>query len=275
MLHQQVVDHLVAWLKSYAEENRQQGFVVGVSGGVDSALTSTLCAMTGLPTLLLELPIHQPKQQVSRAQEHMSQLQSRFSNVSGKRVDLTQSFDDLVVDWEKSDNEHIMHLTLANTRSRLRMMTLYYHAGTRSSLVAGTGNKVEDFGVGFYTKYGDGGVDISPIADLTKTEVFQLAKFVGVPESILIAPPTDGLWEDDRSDEDQMGATYPELEWAMDWLSLHGVRQNNKWIWESAYETLTNPRQQEVLRIYMRMNNANQHKMNPIPVCIIPGEFKS
>ncbi len=275
MLHQQVVDHLVAWLKSYAEENRQQGFVVGVSGGVDSALTSTLCAMTGLPTLLLELPIHQPKQQVSRAQEHMSQLQSRFSNASGKRVDLTQAFDDLVSDWEKSDNQHIMHLTLANTRSRLRMTTLYYHAGTRSSLVAGTGNKVEDFGVGFYTKYGDGGVDISPIADLTKTEVFQLAKFVGVPESILIAPPTDGLWEDDRSDEDQMGATYPELEWAMDWLSLHGVRHNNKWIWDSAYEALTNPRQQEVLRIYMRMNNANQHKMNPIPVCIIPVEFKS
>ncbi len=275
MLHQQVLDHLVAWLKSYAEENRQQGFVVGVSGGVDSALTSTLCAMTGLPTLLLELPIHQPKQQVSRAQEHMSQLQSRFSNASGKRVDLTQAFDDLVSDWEKSDNQHIMHLTLANTRSRLRMTTLYYHAGTRSSLVAGTGNKVEDFGVGFYTKYGDGGVDISPIADLTKTEVFQLAKFVGVPESILIAPPTDGLWEDDRSDEDQMGATYPELEWAMDWLSLHGIRQNNKWIWDSAYEALTNPRQQEVLRIYMRMNNANQHKMNPIPVCIIPVEFKS
>ncbi len=274
MLHQQVVDHLVAWLKSYAEENRQQGFVVGVSGGVDSALTSTLCAMTGLPTLLLELPIHQPKQQVSRAQEHMSQLQSRFSNASGKRVDLTQAFDDLVSDWEKSDNQHIMHLTLANTRSRLRMTTLYYHAGTRSSLVAGTGNKVEDFGVGFYTKYGDGGVDISPIADLTKTEVFQLAKFVGVPESILKAPPTDGLWEDDRSDEDQMGATYPELEWAMDWLSLHGIRQNNKWIWDSAYEALTNPRQQEVLRIYMRMNNANQHKMNPIPVCIIPVEFK-
>ena len=275
MLHQKVVDHLVAWLKSYAEENRQQGFVVGVSGGVDSALTSTLCAMTGLPTLLLELPIHQPKQQVSRAQEHMSQLQSRFSNVSGKRVDLTQAFDDLVSDWEKSDSQHIMHLTLANTRSRLRMMTLYYHAGTRSSLVAGTGNKVEDFGVGFYTKYGDGGVDISPIADLTKTEVFQLAKFVGVPESILIAPPTDGLWDDDRSDEDQMGATYPELEWAMEWLSHRGVRQNNKWIWDSAYETLTNPRQQEVLRIYMRMNNANQHKMNPIPVCIIPAEFKS
>jgi NAD+ synthase len=274
MLYQKVVDHLVAWLKSYAEENKQQGFVVGVSGGVDSALTSTLCAMTGLPTLMLELPIHQPKKQVTRAQEHMSQLQSTYSNVSGKRVDLTQSFDDLVADWEKSDNGQIMHLTLANTRSRLRMLTLYYHASLRSSLVAGTGNKVEDFGVGFYTKYGDGGVDISPIADLTKTEVFQLAKFVGVPDSILIAPPTDGLWEDDRSDEDQMGATYPELEWAMDWLSHNGVRQNNKWIWDTEYETLTLPRQQEVLRIYIRMNNANQHKMVPIPICIIPEELK-
>ena len=274
MLHHRIVDHLVAWLKNYALDNIQQGFVVGVSGGVDSALTSTLCAMTGLPTLLLELPIHQPKKQVTLAQEHMSQLQSRFSNVSGKRVDLTQSFDDLVSGWEKSDNEHIMHLTLANTRSRLRMLTLYYHAGLRSSLVAGTGNKVEDFGVGFYTKYGDGGVDVSPIADLTKTEVFQLAKFVGVPDSILDAPPTDGLWEDDRSDEDQMGATYPELEWAMYWLSHNGVRQNNKWIWDSAYETLTHPRQQEVLRIYMRMNNANQHKMIPIPICIIPEELK-
>lgn len=275
MLYQEVVDHLVAWLKSYAEENRQQGFVVGVSGGVDSALTSTLCAMTGLPTLLLELPIHQPKQQVSRAQEHMLQLQSRFSNVSGKRVDLTQAFDDLVSGWEKSVNEHVMHLTLANTRSRLRMTTLYYHAGLRSSLVAGTGNKIEDFGVGFYTKYGDGGVDISPIADLTKTEVFQLAKLVGVPESILKAPPTDGLWEDDRSDEDQMGATYPELEWAMDWLANHGIKENGRWVWSELYSQNVNERQQEVLRIYMRMNNANQHKMNPIPVCLIPAELKN
>lgn len=274
MLHQQVVDHLVAWLKNYALDNGQKGFVVGVSGGVDSALTSTLCAMTGLPTLLLELPIHQPSQQVSRAQEHMRQLGERFVNVSGKRVDLTQTFDGMVAEWERVDNEHVMHLTLANTRSRLRMMTLYYHAGITSSLVAGTGNKVEDFGVGFYTKYGDGGVDISPIADLTKSEVFQLARFVQVPESILIAPPTDGLWEDDRSDEDQMGATYPELEWAMDWLEKNGIKQNGKWIWDVSYEANNEPRAQEVLRIYMRMNNANQHKMLPIPVCMIPRDFK-
>lgn len=275
MLHQQVVDHLVAWLKNYALDNGQKGFVVGVSGGVDSALTSTLCAMTGLPTLLLELPIHQPSQQVSRAQEHMQQLGERFINVSGKRVDLTQTFDGMVADWERVDNAHVMHLTLANTRSRLRMMTLYYHAGITSSLVAGTGNKVEDFGVGFYTKYGDGGVDISPIADLTKSEVFQLARFVQVPESILIAPPTDGLWEDDRSDEDQMGATYPELEWAMDWLEVNGVKQNGKWIWDVSYESKNDLRAQEVLRIYMRMNNANQHKMLPIPVCMIPQDIKA
>ncbi len=273
MLHQQVVDHLVAWLKNYALDNGQKGFVVGVSGGVDSALTSTLCAMTGLPTLLLELPIHQPSQQVSRAQEHMRQLGERFVNVSGKRVDLTQTFDGMVAEWERVDNAHVMHLTLANTRSRLRMMTLYYHAGITSSLVAGTGNKVEDFGVGFYTKYGDGGVDISPIADLTKSEVFQLARFVQVPESILIAPPTDGLWEDDRSDEDQMGATYPELEWAMDWLAKNGIKQNGKWIWNVSYEAKNETRAQEVLRIYMRMNNANQHKMIPIPVCTIPQDL--
>jgi NAD+ synthase len=205
----------------------------------------------------------------------MRQLSERFANVSGKRVDLTQTFDGMVAEWERVDNAHVMHLTLANTRSRLRMMTLYYHAGITSSLVAGTGNKVEDFGVGFYTKYGDGGVDISPIADLTKSEVFELARFVQVPESILIAPPTDGLWEDDRSDEDQMGATYPELEWAMDWLEKNGIKQNGKWIWDMSYEANNEPRAQEVLRIYMRMNNANQHKMFPIPVCMIPQDIKA
>lgn len=270
----EVTEHLVSWLKTYALDNKQKGFVVGVSGGVDSALTSTLCAMTGLPTFLLEMPIHQPASQVTRAQEHMAQLQHRFDNVSSARVDLTPSFDGMITHWEKSNDPHVMHLTLANTRSRLRMLTLYYHAGLRGALVAGTGNKIEDFGVGFYTKYGDGGVDISPIADLTKTEVFALAQHVGVPTSILSAPPTDGLWEDDRSDEDQMGATYPELEWAMDWLEANGVKENGKWIWSDIYATSTLPRQQEVLRIYMRMNNANQHKMQPIPVCIIPAELK-
>jgi NAD+ synthase len=174
----------------------------------------------------------------------------RNKNYQNKKT-ASQSFDDLVSGWEKSDNQHIMHLTLANTRSRLRMTALYYHAGICSSLVAGTGNKIEDFGVGFYTKYGDGGVDISPIADLTKTEVFQLAKFVGVPESILIAPPTDGLWEDDRSDEDQMGATYEELEWAM------GFKEDPQKLFG---------RQKEVYYIFNKLNNQNKHKINLIPV---------
>jgi NAD+ synthase len=269
-----VAEHIVNWLKQYAETNFQKGFVVGVSGGIDSALTCTLCAMTGLPTLLLEMPIHQPAQQVTRAQEHMQQLQKRFPNVSGKRVDLTNSFDALIVDWEKTADAHVMHLTNANTRSRLRMLTLYYHAGLRQSLVAGTGNKIEDFGVGFFTKYGDGGVDISPIADLTKTEVFHLAKSVGVPNSILIAPPTDGLWEDDRSDEDQIGATYPELEWAMNWCDNHGHNAEGKWNFSLFDLSSVNDREREVLRIYTRLNNANQHKMRPIPVCKISSDIR-
>ncbi len=269
-----IAEHIVGWLKHYAEANFQKGFVVGVSGGIDSALTSTLCAMTGLPTLLLEMPIHQPLQQVSRAQEHIKQLQDRFSNVTGKRVDLTSSFDSLIADWENSEDAHVMHLTNANTRSRLRMLTLYYHAGIRQSLVAGTGNKIEDFGVGFFTKYGDGGVDISPIADLTKSEVSKLAELVGVPHSILIAPPTDGLWEDDRSDEDQIGASYPELEWAMNWCEKHGHRKNGKWEFSLFDLENVGERQRTVLQIYTRLNNANQHKMLPIPVCIIPSELK-
>jgi NAD+ synthase len=154
------------------------------------------------------------------------------------------------------------------------MTTLYYHAGIHQALVAGTGNKVEDFGVGFYTKYGDGGVDLSPIAGLKKTEVYALAKYLGVQEDILMAPPTDGLWQDDRSDEDQMGATYPELEWAMDWLELNGRRVNGRWQRpdDQTGQALT-IRQWEVLAIYMRMHNNNQHKMQAIPVCEIPQEL--
>jgi NAD+ synthase len=163
----------------------------------------------------------------------------------------------------ESDSEHTQHLAMANTRARLRMTTLYYHAGIHGLLVAGTGNKVEDFGVGFYTKYGDGGVDVSPIADLMKTEVYELASHLGVVQSIQLAAPTDGLWGDDRSDEDQIGASYPELEWAMRFV-------------ESPFDSniLLNERQQQVLSIYKRMNAANQHKMRPIPVCEIPISMK-
>ncbi len=274
MQPQNVADHICLWLKQYLEASGQKGFVVGISGGIDSALTSTLCAMTGAPTLCLELPIHQPANQVSRALHHMESLQYRFSNVTGLTVPLSDSFDGLVKHWQQSENAHLQHLALANTRSRLRMTTLYYYAGIHQSLVAGTGNKVEDFGVGFYTKYGDGGVDLSPIADLTKTQVRTLAAHLGVHHDILVAPPTDGLWQDDRSDEDQMGASYPELEWAMEWLSQYGKKYNDKWSTPAAdiWNALTE-RQQEVMTIYIRLHNNNRHKMVAIPVCEIPKEW--
>ena len=263
MNHQAVIDHMVRWLSNYSETSRTAGFVVGVSGGIDSALTSTLCALTGRKTLLLEMPIHQAASQVTRAQEHIAWLKQRHTNVFDARVDLTPAYDLFMQSMKgESDNEHTQHLAMANTRSRLRMTTLYYHGGIHGLLVAGTGNKVEDFGVGFYTKYGDGGVDVSPIADLMKTEVYELAAFLGVAQSIQLAAPTDGLWGDDRSDEDQIGASYPELEWAMRYVELN-----------SETTEILSERQQEVLAIYRQMNAANQHKMRPIPVCEIPREL--
>ena len=260
---QKVTEHIIDWLKVYAENAGVKGFVIGVSGGIDSAVTSTLCAATGFPTLCVEMPIHQAASHVNRANEHIDQLKSRFPNVFNERVDLTPSFETFKNSIPTSENEAVLSITLANTRARLRMTTLYYLAGINGFLVAGTGNKVEDFGVGFYTKYGDGGVDISPIADLLKSEVRQLAKFVGVPESILIAKPTDGLFGDNRSDEDQLGATYDELEWAM------GEMENGKTI--ENFEG----RQAEVFKIFKRLNQINQHKMQPIPVCEIPKSLKN
>ena len=264
MKHQAVIDHIVQWLLGYSTSSRTEGFVVGVSGGIDSALTSTLCALTGRKTLLLEMPIHQAASQVSRAQEHIAWLKAHYSNVIDERVDLTPAYDLFMASMKgESKDEHTQHLAMANTRSRLRMTTLYYHAGIHRLLVAGTGNKVEDFGVGFYTKYGDGGVDVSPIADLMKTEVYELAAYLGVAQSIQLAAPTDGLWGDDRSDEEQIGASYPELEWAM---RLDDSAQDSG--------IILSERQQEVLAIYRRMNGANQHKMRPIPVCEVPLELK-
>lgn len=254
--------HIVNWLKSYAENAKVSGFVVGISGGIDSALTSTLCAQTGLQTLCVEMPIHQAQSHVNRAQEHIAQLKSRFPNVSDTRVDLTPVFESMKAEVPSIDNEAKLYLSLANTRARLRMTTLYYLAGLHSFLVAGTGNKVEDFGVGFFTKYGDGGVDLSPIADLLKSDVRALSAYLKVPESILNAAPTDGLFGDDRSDEDQLGASYTELEWAMEQL------ENGK------NSTDFEGRERSVFDIYKRLNTINQHKMMPIPVCKIPTEFK-
>ncbi|HBP44497.1 MAG TPA: NAD(+) synthase [Flavobacteriales bacterium] len=250
-----LVQHIVSWLEEYANDAGMDGWVVGVSGGVDSAVTSTLCAKTGLPTCAVEMPIHQHPDHVSRAQDHIQSLEQRFGNVSRARVDLTGVYDELVCALPTSfDNSG--GLALANSRARLRMTALYAVASQRSALVVGTGNKVEDFGVGFYTKYGDGGVDISPIADLIKTEVFALGAFLGVGKEILDASPTDGLWGDDRTDENQLGATYPELEWAMSNMDA----DTSDWT----------ARQHEVMGIYSHLNRVNQHKMNPIPVCLIP-----
>ncbi len=262
MKTQLVIDHIVDWLKTYATNAGIKGFVVGVSGGIDSGLTSTLCAKTGLNVICLEMPIHQAESQVTRAQEHIKQLKERFPNVSSERVDLTPVFEDLKSAVPNVEPSAQLDLSLANTRARLRMTTLYYFAGLHGYLVAGTGNKVEDFGVGFYTKYGDGGVDLSPIADLMKSEVYALAKELGVPESIQKAAPTDGLFGDSRSDEDQIGASYDELEWAMKQQDLGKSTEDFE------------GREKEVFNIYIRLNKANQHKMNPIPVCEIPSELK-
>ncbi len=257
-----VNEYIVNWLKFYAEKARVKGFVVGISGGVDSAVTSSLCAQTGLETLCVEMPIHQSHSQVIRGREHIELLKVKYPNVQSIETNLTSTFEEFKKQIPTDTDEYRLNLTLANTRSRLRMLTLYYHAGIRSYLVVGTGNKIEDFGVGFYTKYGDGGVDISPIADLMKSEVYKLAEYLGVPESILIAPPTDGLFGDNRSDEDQLGASYDELEKAMI------AHQNGK-----TAEDFTG-REREVFEIYVRLNTINQHKMNPIPVCTIPNELK-
>ena len=257
-----VAHHIINWLNDYAEESKLDGFVVGVSGGVDSALTSTLCANTGKPTLCLEMPIQQEKDQVSRANSHTNWLAKNFSNVRVKVVPLDTLYDSFCqLDAERNDNTNTP-LSLANTRSRLRMATLYYFASQERFLVAGTGNKVEDFGVGFYTKYGDGGVDVSPIADLMKSQVRELASHLGVHSSIVHAAPTDGLWDDNRTDEDQLGATYDELEWAMK------QQENGKNV-----ANFTD-REQTVFNIYEKHHTMNKHKMVPIPVCVIPQHLK-
>lgn len=257
----QTSDYIVKWLASYCESAGQKGFVVGVSGGIDSALTSMLCALSGLPVWCMEMPIHQKEDQVTRAKQHIQWLRSKYPNASYISTSLTEVFDQMKSILPRDDNasKASIELALANTRSRLRMTTLYYVAGIKNALVVGTGNKVEDFGIGFFTKYGDGGVDVSPIADLTKTEVFRMAKALGVHESILEAPPTDGLWEDDRTDEKQIGATYAELEQAMRFIEN-----------PTQGEGELTPRQREVLGIYRGFHSRNAHKMRPIPVCVIP-----
>ncbi len=256
-----IITHIVDWLADYAKQSNTNGFVVGVSGGIDSAVTSVLAAKSGCQLLCLEMPIHQAAAQVTRARTHIALLQAEFSNVSSVCSDLTPVFDSFVNAMPETVNEEGRLRALANTRARLRMTTLYYFAGLNNYLVAGTGNKVEDFGVGFYTKYGDGGVDLSPISDLNKTQVYALGKTLNVIEEIRRARPTDGLWGDERSDEEQLGASYRELEWAMNYNEADSA--------EPRYH-----RHREVLNIYRRLHQANKHKMQPIPVCVIPDALK-
>ncbi|MCB0401585.1 MAG: NAD(+) synthase [Flavobacteriales bacterium] len=258
-----VKEHIVNWLKDYLAESGAKGYVIGVSGGIDSAVTSALAAETGLPLLCVEMPIYQEVYQVERAKQHIESLKENYPNVSSVETELTPVFDTFLKAVPKEEDDERYNMSLVNTRSRLRMTTLYYFAALKGYLVLGTGNKVEDFGVGFFTKYGDGGVDLSPIADLVKTEVYELGEILDINERIMLAAPTDGLWGDDRTDEDQIGATYPELEWAMD-VADKGVVD---------FTSFT-PRQQEVFAIYTRLNTANQHKMEPIPVCKIPANLK-
>jgi len=262
MQTKKVIDHIVNWLKDYAVKANVKGYVIGVSGGVDSGVVSTLCAMTGLEVLLLEMPIRQKEDQVNRAQDHIEDLKKKFPNVQGKTINLTPVFES----FENAVQDHVEgrwsnNLALANTRSRFRMLNLYYFGQLHGLLVCGTGNKVEDFGIGFYTKYGDGGVDISPIADLYKTEIYQLAKDLDLIESIQNAIPTDGLWDAERTDEDQIGATYPELEKIQ---KEYGTKSAED------YEG----RDKEVFLIFDRMHKAAQHKMVPIPICDIPEEWR-
>jgi NAD+ synthase len=237
-----VILHIVKWIKNYVKSSDNvKSLVIGVSGGIDSALTSTLCAMTGIPTIVIKIPLKTKDYSLSKM--HCDFLSSKYSNVKVFEVDLSDTFDKFYEICVASNFSN--DLGFANSKSRLRMMLLYQAASSFSGIVVGTGNKVEDFGIGFFTKYGDGGVDISPIADLTKTEVRSLSKELDISNDILKAPPTDGLWDDDRTDEQQIGLTYEELEEAMsNKNSIHRKK-------------------------YLSIRRNNIHKMKKIPVCII------
>ena len=238
------VIYIKDWILDYVNSmpTKASSLVIGISGGIDSSVSSTLSAMTGLKTIAISMPIKQKTIQHDLSLKHQEWLKKNFKNVSGFTIELDDLFNSFEKTLSKFNNEHGM----ANSRARLRMSTLYQVAAANNGIVVGTGNKVEDFGVGFYTKYGDGGVDISPIADCNKSEVWELGKELNILKEIIEAPPTDGLWDDGRTDEGQLGLSYKELEEAMD---------NEKSINRDKY---------------IKIRNANLHKMNPIPVCKIP-----
>ena len=232
------------WILDYVNSmpNKAQSLVVGISGGIDSSVSSTLSAMTGLKTIVVSMPIRQKKEQHDLSLKHQEWLVKKFKNVEGHTVSLDNIFDSFKKTLTKFDSEHGM----ANSRARLRMTTLYQVAAANKGIVVGTGNKIEDFGVGFYTKYGDGGVDISPIADCTKTEIWEMGKELNILDEIIKAEPTDGLWDDGRTDTGQLGLKYEELE-----------------------EAMRNPDSPNRAK-YEKIRKLNLHKMEAIPVCKIP-----
>ena len=241
------VDFIKNWIQNYVNTMpaKANSLVIGISGGIDSSVSSTLCALTGMKTIVLSMPIKQKSTQHDLSLKHQEWLKKNFSNVEGYTIELDTLFSSFKTSLSKFDNEHGM----ANSRARLRMTTLYQVAAANQGIVVGTGNKVEDFGVGFYTKYGDGGVDISPIADCNKSEVWELGKELKILKEIIDAPPTDGLWDDGRTDEGQLGLSYEELEEAMD---NESSKNRDK---------------------YLKIRKANLHKMDPIPVCKIPKDY--
>ena len=241
---------IVKWVKDYAKKNKINALVIGVSGGIDSAVVSTLCAKTKLPTFVLSMPIKQNKKLHNLSLQHCKWLADSFDNVTHLNIDLTCAFK--AFEKKLSETNSTSLLGFANSRSRLRMMTLYQVAQSNNGIVVGTGNKVEDFGVGFFTKYGDGGVDISPIGDLMKSEVWDLGRQLGVSEDIVNAPPTDGLWDDGRNDEDQLGMSYGALEVAM--------------VQDELGYPVSNPQDVKNLKKYRKIRARNLHKMLPIPV---------
>lgn len=247
MTPKQRITHITRWIKSYATKNKIQTLVVGVSGGIDSAVVSALCARTGLSTLAVSMPIRQSRTTHSLSMAHGNWLVENFENVRHHLIDLTPTFRQFEKVFPEGSD-----LAFANSRSRLRMMALYQLAQDSGGIVVGTGNKVEDFGVGFFTKYGDGGVDISPIGDCLKTQVWDMGRELGVLQDIIDAAPTDGLWEDGRTDEAQLGMTYPELETMMQ-------------LDEAGFDAA--PQDRTKLKQYRAIRARNMHKMRPIPVC--------
>ena len=263
----QRINHIVQWLKAYARSAKIHTFVVGISGGIDSSVVSALCARTGIQTIVVQMPIRQNKTLNNRSSMQASWLLERHSNVTHMSLDLTtvfSAFEKKVGPFCATGGEEPNPqepLAFANSRSRLRMMTLYQIAQCHGGIVVGTGNRVEDFGVGFFTKYGDGGVDISPIGDCLKTQVWDMGRELGLPKEIIDAEPTDGLWDDGRTDEGQLGMTYPELERAM---YLDSLDHN-----DAEFRGMSAAEKRQ-LRRYQQIRSRNMHKMLSIPVCKIP-----